>query len=153
MSDTEQAVVLEFLRPLMDYWMHREERKAVNDFGRLRFWRDGMLRQLEQIADGDKKAATFELLKKNFDETEKPVRKAMESMRAVRDKLGTGKLADEIDAALNSDGYGKDVIRTDIKSIIANPEEGWVPAKAKDLCNRIGALNAALDRLRRMVYQ
>jgi hypothetical protein len=152
MGDTQQVVIAEFLRPLMDYWMHRDERRAVEESGRLRFWRDGMLRQLEQIANGTAKAETFELLKKNLEETAGPVRGAMEKMRAARDKLGTGKLADEIDAVLNSDGYGKEVIRMDIKQIIANPDNHGVPEMAKELCNRIGALNAALDRLRRMVY-
>jgi hypothetical protein len=152
MSDVQQAIVLEFLRPIMNAFIHRDEIKAVEQSKKCRFWGDGMLRQLKEISGGNAEAGTFELLKKNFEETGAPVKEAMDGMRVARDKIGAGKIAKEIDAALHSDGYGKDVIRTDIGKIIANPTADWVPTMAKGLCNRIDALNAALDRLHKLVY-
>ncbi len=74
MPDSEITLVLEIMRPLMDFWVHRDERRAAKDANTFRFWRDGMLKQLEEIRDGRANDATFAALKKNLKETAKPSR-------------------------------------------------------------------------------
>lgn len=76
----------------------------------------------------------------------------MSKLTEARNKLRGGALADQIDRVLHSDGYGKEIIRRHIRSILANHETKDTTHEARILCNQIAALNAELDRLQRMVY-
>src|SRR5438128_498645 len=87
MSDNQVKLALELIRPIIDAWAQRDERSAAKEAGKLTFWRDGMLRQLETIADGRATKRTFEDLRKNFDETADRVNKTMEKLAEVRGKL------------------------------------------------------------------
>ena len=52
MAETTRPA-LEMLHEVVDAWLRRNERRAATEAGSLTFWRDGMLRLLQQIADGE----------------------------------------------------------------------------------------------------
>jgi len=64
MAEITQAVALELLRPILDFFMHADERQAVKTANTLRFWRDGMLGHLEKIRDGEATDETFVALER-----------------------------------------------------------------------------------------
>ena len=63
MPDLEKILIL---KPFVDAWGMRNQRKAVKQAGKLMFWSDGMLGLLLKIAEGDKTKKTFAELKKKF---------------------------------------------------------------------------------------
>lgn len=75
----------------------------------------------------------------------------MRVLRVTRDKLGGGPLARAIDECLNNDVYGKGHIRAAIKGLLETRKDPETPERAGDICKQIEILNAALDRLRRLV--
>jgi hypothetical protein len=152
MPEVSPQAIAELVKPLFDYFLNRDKRRAAADSNKLRFWQDGMLRQLKAIADGAATEETYTRLKANLDETAGSVREAMERMRGARDKIGGGAISREIDAVLNSDGYGKQIIHWQISEILDGHNGRDMSQKAKSVCLQIEALNAALDRLHRLVY-
>jgi hypothetical protein len=65
MTESASAVAA-LLKPILEAWVHRDEMKAAKVAGGLTFWRSGMLKQLEAIADGTATAKTRAELRKNF---------------------------------------------------------------------------------------
>jgi hypothetical protein len=52
MPEPDKVAVAELLKPLMLLWTSRRERKAAQQAGKLRFWKDGMLKELKVVAEG-----------------------------------------------------------------------------------------------------
>lgn len=158
MAGGPQAAALELMRPILDYFIHRDERNAAKEAATLRFWRDGMVSQLTAIAEGRATKETYTKLTENFDETEKPVQQAMWALQRIRKKLGLSKLAKQIDLVTSDEQVGaKAFIRRKIKGILGGYEykDGdWPDPKrdARDILQNIEYLNGELDRLYRMVY-
>ena len=153
MAELTERFALELLRPILDFIVHYDERKAAKTAGTLRFWRDGMLGHLQKIRDGKATAETFVDLETDLKESEGGAQNAMAVLRTLRGKIGAGRLADSIDQIVDSDPFGKELIRYDIGQLLHKGMLGNdVRTEALDLCNRIATLNAMLDQLHRMVY-
>src|SRR4051812_21374570 len=107
MSSDKESVALEILRLLFEAWARRNERRAAGESGSLMFWNDGMLNELEKIAESGPTDELIRNLKGKFDESASDVGVIMDRLREARDKLagtgsGTGiRIAREIDDALN----------------------------------------------------
>jgi len=76
----------------------------------------------------------------------------MTVLRTLRSRIGGGQLAKLIDNIVQSDGYGKEVIRYEINSLLTTRKAGNVKSKALEICYQIAILNGELDRLHRLVY-
>jgi hypothetical protein len=149
MTESASAVVA-LLKPILDAWVHRDEAKAAKAAGSLTFWRSGMLKQLEAIANGMATAKTMTELRKNFKETQNSVNETMIRLNELRGKLAGSKVARQIDLILNDFHYGKSMIRSEIEMIL---EFGAKERdRARHVCNNIKTLNSELERLHRMVY-
>lgn len=146
----EGNVLLELLRPILDAWSHRDGRNAAAEAGKLTFWRSGMLKQLEAIADGKATDATFQELRKNFEETSEQANNSMIKLKEVRGKLAGSRVAAQIDRILHDFHYGKSMIRSEIKAILSLRGD---EARARKVCNDIRTLNSELERLHRMVHE
>ena len=127
--------------------------RAAKNAGALKFWRDGMLRQLELIADGRAEEVTFAALERGYNETEQSTIDAMEKLKAIRDKLGSTKVSDKIDIILNDARFGKHSIRDQIKFIIEHHRTSNVQSMADFVCRDIRALNGEIEALHRLVYE
>jgi hypothetical protein len=92
MPESTPQVIAELVKPLLDFFLSRDERRAVEDSNELRFWQDGMLRQLKAIANGTATDETYKQLKANFEETDGPVREAMKRMAEARSRVRDGEL-------------------------------------------------------------
>jgi hypothetical protein len=97
MAGERESAAIELLRPILDYFLHRDERKAVKSSGQLRFWPDGMLAQLREISDGNAKTVTYKSLEKKLNERERQVQRTIMEMLRMRDKLGGGRVAEVIE--------------------------------------------------------
>ena len=150
MADIQEHVLVELVRPVLNAWLRRNERDAAKRAGALTFWRDGMLRHLEAIAEGKATKTTFKALQKEFNESEGRVTAAMQGLRKARNKLAGSKVADQIDRILFDNSFGKNTIRSEIHEIISEAMKAE-PDKAQHVCNDIRTLNAELERLNRMV--
>jgi hypothetical protein len=154
MPEPDKAAVAEILKPLMQLWASRDERKAARQAGRLRFWKDGMLKQLNEFAEGKATAETSKKLKAQLKNSDKEVTAAIDMMKKVRNRLGGGPVARAIDDVLNDEDFGKGNIREEIKVFL---EEEMTRSErqhmAHMICLHIEALNASLERLRRLVYE
>jgi hypothetical protein len=159
--DSQQTLIKDLVLPLLAIWLHRDERRAAKDAGSLIFWDDGMLRQLREIASGEATVATFKQLENSFKETDEPVTETMERLRGAREKLSGTPIARQIDRVMNSP-QGKFAVRENIERIIKmhkarKRREGHdqyaldIAIAADEACRDIGALNAELERLNRMV--
>jgi hypothetical protein len=147
-ESTSAAAAL--LKPILDAWLHRDEMKAAKAAGSLTFWRSGMLKQLEAIANGTATAKTMIELRKNFKETQNSVNETMIRLNELRGKLAGSKVARQIDLILNDFHYGKSMIRSEIETIL---EFGLAERdRARHVCNSIQTLNSELERLHRMVH-
>jgi hypothetical protein len=142
----------DLIGPFLEVWAHRNETKAAKEAATLMFWRDGMLESLRMIAAGQATKATFSTLKRELQETEAPVQRAMQSLRATRGKLGGSNVARQIDLVLHHNEFGKGSIRDNIWMILKHHGAGDVSYLAQDTCDSIEAFNAEIGRLRRMVY-
>jgi hypothetical protein len=151
MADVQQTVVAELLRPIMDAWIHRDERRAAKHARELTFWRSGMLKHLEKIAGGEATKETFEALRKDFNETSERVNAAMHQLELARGKIADRKIADQIDKVLYDFHFGKSAIRSEIQVILSLGKSGEAD-RAKRTCNDIKTLNSELERLSRMIY-
>jgi hypothetical protein len=141
------------LTEILDAWKNRNARTAAAKAGSLTFWRDGMLEQLHQIADGTADEKTFEQLKKNFEQSDKRVAKLIAKLTQARNELSPSKIAQQIDIILNHNWCGKRRVREEIRKIIQRHKvQTDVKNDAALACQAIQALNSELERLNRMVY-
>jgi hypothetical protein len=152
MPDIDFSKLADLLGPFLDAWGRRNETKAVKDAGSLYFWRDGMLEHLRVIAGGQATEKIFTALKSDLKETDEPMRLAMEKLRIARDKIGSGKTAQQIDIILHHGEFGKGSIRERIRWIVTRHKTTDMTAAAQHTCDAIETLNAEIDRLRRIVY-
>jgi hypothetical protein len=149
-----QSTFIELVRPFVDAWAHRDERKAAKKAGTLTFWRSGMLSQLEAIAAGTATQATLAELRKNFNETAERVNHSMIELKAVRGKLAGSKVASQVDKILFDFHFGKSMIRSRIQEVVnfgLDSEDN--KERARGVCNDIKTLNSELERLYKMVYE
>jgi hypothetical protein len=154
MPESDKAAVAELLKPLMLLWASRTERKAAQQAGKLRFWKDGMLKELKGVADGKATAKTLQKLKAKLRHSEEDVSAAIVVLKKIRNRLGGGTVARAIDDVLNNEHFGKGSIRHAIHEFT---EGGMTASERKfvagEICRDIEALNASLDRLQRLVYE
>ncbi len=151
-SGTAGIIAENLLHEVLAAWRDRNERNAVKEAKVLTFWRDGMLRQLSEIAEDSATAKTYEDLKKNFTATAKPASKAMEGLTRLRGKVVNQRIADQIDKIVNDPAFGKNMIRYNIETILGSRGHKDVRSEASEVCRMIGVLNAELGVLYRMVY-
>jgi hypothetical protein len=149
MTESASAVAA-LLKPILEAWVHRDEMKAAKAAGGLTFWRSGMLKQLEAIADGTATAKTMAELRKSFKETQNSVNETMIQLSKLRGKLAGSKVARQIDLILNDFHYGKSMIRSEIEMILEFGSKEH--ERARNVCNNIKTLNSELERLHRMVH-
>jgi hypothetical protein len=154
MPEADKAAIAEILKPVFELWANRTERKAVRQSGKLRFWKDGMLKQLKEFSKGKGSDETLKKLRAKYHDSNEEVSSTLVVMGNIRDRLGGGPVAQAIDEVLNEEDYGKGSIRKEIKSFIEmDMTASDRQFRAMHLCIRIGSLNACLDRLRRLVYE
>lgn len=154
---SEDNAMVTMLRQIVDVWSNRNERQAAHEAGSLKFWNDGALQDLRAIASGQATDATFQNLTMKYQATADGVTEATQKLRQLRDRFGGNRLADQIDAVLHSEWYGKMTIRSNIAELIAAHENaaryaGDIPSQARDICSKIDVFNAEIGRLYRMVY-
>lgn len=152
MAEDVASSTTKLLAPILQAWLQRDERKAATAAGRLTFWRDGMLGQLDLIANGKSNEAIFSELEDNFKRTADRVTHAIQELARVRDILSPGPIAEQIDAVLHSDQFGKTSIRREIENLLRNRAQPDAAHMASNICRAIQTLNAELRRLHRMVY-
>jgi hypothetical protein len=138
MPESQQSWIAELVGPIIDAWLHRDERKAAKDAGELTFWRSGMLKHLEAIADGKANKETFNALSKEFDATSERVNLAMQRLKEARSRIVDRKIADQIDKVLHDFRFGKSAIRSEIQVIISLGEEGEKDRAKRELCGKLG---------------
>jgi len=154
MAETDKAAVAEILKPIMGLWVSRSERKAVRESGKLRFWKDGMLKQLRQVAYGKGTPDTLRKLRVALGESEEEVTTIIVVLKKVRNKLGSGRVARAIDEVLNDEDFGKGNIREEIRALLTGGSDTAERQQAAaNICLHIEGLNASLDRLYRLVYE
>lgn len=156
-NEREIATVVErVLNPLFDALSGRDAKNASRTAGKLTFWRDGMLCDLEDIAAGNHDHKTVASLKKKLEDSAPRVRRAMNELRRLRDRLAPSKVAEQIDIVLHHDTFGKGSIRDSIEMILRGIEPDGnnddAAEFAQKLCERIRTLNAELRKLSRMVH-
>ncbi|HLH93555.1 MAG TPA: hypothetical protein VKW08_00410 [Xanthobacteraceae bacterium] len=154
MSESKDAIVSTFLKPIMELWAGRDERKAAKESAKLRFWKDGMLEELKKIADGKGKEKAYKELRVKLRKSEADVSAVIVVLKKVRDRLGGGAVAKAIDEVLHNEDFGKGNIRHQIKLFLEEDETQEArQSRAKEICFLIERLNGALDRLYRLVYE
>lgn len=166
MSEEHKSIILALLLPILDAMVNKEPRDAARYAGKLTFFRDGMLEQLEVIAKGKADARTFGALKRGYEKTAPDVERLIERLTAARDKLAGDPMARQIDAILHSESTGKATLRWEIEQLIHSWEcavelPTGDPLKelslknladdARFICQGIGQLNSEIERLNRMV--
>ncbi|TQF27643.1 hypothetical protein UNPF46_30500 [Bradyrhizobium sp. UNPF46] len=151
MAESESAVIA-LLRPFVDAWAQRNERKAAAQAGQLMFWGDGMLGLLKNIAKGDKEKKTFVELKKKFRSSQEKVNQTLVDLAMLRGKLAGSKVSRQLDSILTDYQYGKSMIRSRIEEIIEFGPTQDSRERANDVCRNIEILNSELERLYRGVY-
>jgi hypothetical protein len=159
MADVWGALAPELAKlvePIIAALSSRHERKAAKDAASLAFWPDGMVGQLELIAQGHTDEAIFKELKKQLKESREPVEDLIESLKTVREKLAGKKggdiIVNQINLILFDRQMSKNAVRERIQWILDNKGEADLRNEAMIVCNDIDALNAAIRRLSRMVH-
>jgi hypothetical protein len=162
MNDSVSDTILSLLRETMSAWVNRNDRRAAKDAARLTFWRDGMLQQIEAIANGKHEPELVQKLRKAFDESESRVEEALDRLREVRSKIGPNAIGKQVDLVINHAEYGKTGIRVDIELLLDRLEapvepqhrqiaEDVIKSDARNLVGNIEAFNAELSKLQRLV--
>jgi len=153
MSDgVRDKVIDELLRQAFEFFSGYQNRKTLSDVGRLHFWSDGMLQELRLIRDGKETPDTYDALRRKSRENAEGAEKAMSALRKARNALGGGPIARAIDECIAGKTYSKSVILLDISELVnsAGSRENHMATAAR-ICAEIEALNAALDRLHRLL--
>ncbi len=156
------SATLLLLREIISAWANRNERCAAKDAGRLTFWRDGMLQQIDAIASGKQSPEVVREVRKAFDESEGRVKEALDRLREVRTTIGPNAIGKQVDLVINHAEYGKTGIRDDIELLLDRFESPAEPqyremdeeagkADARYLIGRIEAFNAEIGKLQRLV--
>ena len=147
------------LGEILDAWANRNELKAVKLADSLGFWRDGMLDNLQKIADGElepNKDTVFLKLGEQFRETKEPVERIITELSALRTRLegrkGAAAAIGQIDVILYHKDLGKNRVRKRIQYILAHKDSPYVQEEAKAACNDIRGLNAEIAKLSRLVH-
>ena len=153
----EIAKIFEKLGPaLTGWWSRRPARRAAAAAASLQFWPNGMLKQLELIAQKKGSRADFKELRRQFEETEEPVEKIINELEEIRSVLVEREDGVQIIELINQIIFGpvgKRMIRNDIDFILKNKKDkDAIAARALEVCNAIAAFNAATNRLHRLVY-
>jgi hypothetical protein len=95
---------------------------------------------------------TFQALADEFRESDAPVTRSMEKLKELRDKLGGGRISEQIDIVLNDYRFGKNIVRDKISYIIFHRKKDTdITETARSICADIATLNAEIARLERMV--
>lgn len=81
MSDVQNSIVQMLLGPILDAMVNKEPRDAARYAGKLTFFRDGMLEQLEVIEKGKADARTFGALKRGYEKTAPDVERLIERLK------------------------------------------------------------------------
>jgi hypothetical protein len=155
MSEVQQTLVMELLKPVLDAWSQRHERKAARDAGSLMFWPDGMLKQLEIIANGKASQSNFEELESMFKQSSEHVSETMDRLVDARNRLAGTEIARQINTIIFSNS-GKSSIRREISEIIAAKDnflngDDYKSNDALMICNIIRHFNSEVERLSRMI--
>lgn len=138
------------IRDVLGFWVNRHEARAVHHAGSLTFWRDGMLKNLELIANGKATDGTYAALAKEFKETAEPVALSLRKLSELRSRV-SGNIANQIDVILNDPRFGKNTVRDNIEYLLHHHKHQDSAATAKWLCSAIETLNAQILRLERLV--
>lgn len=125
--------------------------EQVSQAGQLSFFRDGMLRELRQIADGRGNSETVQALAAGLSDTDGEVTIIVASLTAARDIMRTQPqnlaFAHRLDEVLYGP-VGKMGIRHDILEIInGDPTSKSTQANAARLCDAISQFNAGIVAL------
>jgi hypothetical protein len=151
-NDVIPQSVATLLSEILTAWRDRTARRAASNAGGLAFWRDGMLEQLQKIAEGDADEKTFVLLAKNFEQTNVRVSRLVGKLKRARDELSPGRIAEQIDVVLNHDLFGKRKMRDQIRRIIQRHKANEdVKSDAEAVFHATRTLNSELERLHRIV--
>jgi hypothetical protein len=78
------SLVERLLNPLFDALSDRNAKNASRTAGKLTFWRDGMLSDLEDIAAGEHDDKTIASLKRKFEESAPRVQRAIDELHELR---------------------------------------------------------------------
>jgi hypothetical protein len=162
-DDTIPGATLSLLREIIGAWANRNERRAAKDAGRLAFWRDGMLQQIQAIANGDHRPEVSRELRRAFDESKERVEEALDRLREVRSKIKPNAIGKQVDLVINHAEYGKTGIRVDIELLLLRFEgpvepqyremiEDEAKSEARYLIGTIQAFNAEVGKLQRLVH-
>jgi hypothetical protein len=151
LGEITAATIRELLKPLVKYVGSAQKRKTLKHVGRLHFWSDGMLQQLTEIAEEHADAKTYRELGRKFRTSRNPVETSMDKLRAIRNDLGGGTVAIQIDQCIHNYDYGKMTIRDEIQMLLDNAKEPDNGGFARGICRQIEILNAELERLIRLV--
>jgi hypothetical protein len=159
MGEDSGTTWLGLLKDVLIAWRDRNERNAVEQANRLTFWRDGMLEQIEKIADGKATKKTFNDLKKNLEQSEEAVDNAVNQLRRLRGRITDPQIKRQVDEILHNPHFGKNMIRVRIGHILTQHERHQgrnggeeVRIEAVEVARAIEILNAELKSLYRMVY-
>lgn len=144
----------ELVKPIMALFLTRKERRAVEEAATLRFWKDGTYKQLKLFADGKGTPQALAEIRAGLRDSEEQVMAALSKLKELRNQMGGGAIAKAVDEILNDDDYGKSSIREGISwFLVSNLSEEEKKNAARSICLRIESLNAALERLYRLVYE
>jgi hypothetical protein len=155
-----QGLAVALLKPIMDLWLGRDERRAARLAGKLRFFQDGVLPRLEKVASGDFAPNDFIEMEQVFFKSEKSAKEAIEELREIRDRLGgsaTGRLIDDI---LHNVYFGKAGLRLNVEKLFyewkesnrSEQDKERIVRSAISVRNEVLAFNAAVDKLYRRAY-
>ena len=76
----------------------------------------------------------------------------MDKLKELRDKLGGGRISEQIDIVLNDYRFGKNIVRDKISYIIFHRKKDTdITETARSIFADIATLNAEIARLERMV--
>lgn len=145
------ATVKAIIGPLVGYAKGIGKRKTKGNAGKLHFWSEGMLQELQLIAKGKATAKTYKELGQKFRRSQGTVDKAMVKLKATRNSLGGGPIARQINECIHNYDFGKMTVRDEIEFLIERKGDEGTAEEAQFICRRIETLNAELDRLFRLL--
>jgi hypothetical protein len=162
-SETQAAIwqIIESNIPkLVQWWSARPKRQAVTGAAALMFWPDGMLQQLEVIAQGHATQADFKELRRKFKESKALMEEVITALKKSRTEIqkypGGVAVVEQINQILFSNEIGKTTIRREIQEILSRERDlshQSIAQLARGVCNAMHAFNAAVGRLDRLVNE
>jgi len=167
MSDTKSESVA-LVKAILEAWKNRDNSKLVQGAGALTFWQDGMLKYLDEIAENRAAPETFSELRKQYDQSERGVKKAINGLILARNKLAGTPVSRQIDRILHCNSSGKMDIRLEIdlllnkrEHLVSEHSREWdgkemlkeLADEAAHVCRMIRIFNGEVERLSRMVNE